>query len=117
MSFRAEHALAAGKPDEAIIFNDEAQELSRTVDVSEFNFEMGIINAKVIGTRDHQEAERLMMKLYNDDLEPEHQSTFFYELFKITDNQDHREKALEALKVVASKTPNIQYKKKIEELK
>lgn len=116
LSFRAELALAAGKSHEARQFNDEAQELAKTVNIPEFDFSMGIINAKVMGISNTKEAQRLIMELYNDELEPENQSTFFYEMFKITGSQEHREKALEMLKEVASKTPNVQYKKKIEEL-
>ena len=43
-------------------------------------------------------------------------ATLFYELFKLTGRDEHREQSIEVFRNLFESTPNIQYKKKIDEL-
>ncbi|MCK4643468.1 tetratricopeptide repeat protein [bacterium] len=103
--------------DEASSLNDEALQIAEEVGHPEVIFGSKVLKAKILGQKDKKGAAEELKNMLKENTEDSQQATLHYELFKITGKKVHKTRAFTTYRKLYKKTPNIQYKEKMEELK
>ncbi|MEW6686774.1 MAG: hypothetical protein AB1393_11310 [Candidatus Edwardsbacteria bacterium] len=116
MYHKADLCFILQRIEEAEALNNEALEMAEKVKRQEIIFESKILRTKIIAQKDIVLAREQLKDMLKESKEETQLASLHYELFKLTGEQESKTKALELYLRLYEKTPNIQYKERIEEL-
>jgi tetratricopeptide (TPR) repeat protein len=94
----------------------ESLEISRAISRQDAIFKCRLLQAKLAAVKDRAEGVRLIRELLAGSGQPDQQAVINYELFKLTQDGQCRKAALELYARLYEKTPDIDHKRKMEEL-
>ncbi len=105
------------KPSEAKKLNDEALQIAKEVESPDDIFDASILRLKIdaaLGDKDTAVAEmRGLVEEFTDDGQV---AAIHYEIWKLTDDASHRDKAMEMYRALYETTPKYEYKKRMDEM-
>ncbi len=102
--------------DEAQILNIEGLEIAEEIGNKEYIFKGKILSAKIDFALKKENAPKQLYEILKDTEDEIEITTLHYELWKMNEKEEHYQSALEFYQRLYEKTPNIEYKNRIEEL-
>ena len=105
------------KYDEANLLNNESLKLAEELNKQGTIFNRKVLKAKIKSIKDKTGAISELEKMLKIEKENEEKAILHYELFKLTKEEEHRRIAIDIYQKLYEKTPSIEYKERIEELK
>lgn len=113
----AELKYQLNRTEAALKLLSEARKTAEEVDREEIIFNCRVLENKIIALEDSQNGIEGLEELLNEHDEESYSATLNYELYKISDEEEYREKAIELLENLYKSQPRSEFKEKIEELK
>ncbi len=113
---RGELFYEIGEIYKAEKYCSDSLEIALAINKKDTIFRCRLLQAKLAAVKDRAEGIRLIRGLLAEAGQPDQQAVINYELFKLTRDDQCRKEALELYTQLYEKTPDIDYKKKMEEL-
>ena len=108
---KADLLFVLGNTTEAEALNTEALQIAEAVNRREVLFGAKVLRCKIDGNTSG------LSELLQDTLDQEQTATVHYELWKLTNKEDHRQRAITIYTILLQQTPKHEYKMRIGELK
>jgi len=102
--------------DNARFVNQEANQLSTEISNEDGVFDSMILNSKLLALENPDAALLQLNEMLKDDTDESNLASVYYEIYSISKSEDSRQKSLQLYQELYSKTPNYEYKGKIDEL-
>jgi len=96
--------------------NNEANQMAIEVQRKDIVFSSTLLSHKLQALENPKEAVTNLTQMLSTETEDENVAAIHYEIYQINHSDEHRHEALERYQKLYAKTPNIDYKEKIEEL-
>jgi len=114
---KAESLIALRKSKQALVFIQEAQEISEEIGNQELIFGAEILTAQVhIAQKDNEAARKILVELLKQELEDSEKAAVLYELHKISTSDIHRTTALALYSNLHQETPQYLFQQRMKEL-
>jgi len=102
--------------DNAKLLNQEANSISTEIANKDIIFKTTILSCKLIALYKPTEAISKLTQMLESETEISNSALVHYEIYKINRSTEHQQKALDICQQLYEKTPNIEYKNRIDEL-
>jgi len=100
---------------EARVFNLEANQIANEITRKDVIFNSTILDNKLLALENPTEAVANLFQMLESETDSENLATIHYEIYKINKSKEHGQKALHIYQELYGKTPNIEYKNRIDE--
>lgn len=116
LSRKADLFFSMNSPVEAKNLNDEAMQMAEEMQLNDILFQCEVLKSRILFEEDRNSAIEKLKNLLNDNSDEVKRATLHYELFQMTGDDFHKNKALNIYQKLYEKSPNIDYRDMVEEL-
>lgn len=107
----------SGKLTDSESVNTEAMEIAKKISKIRTVFNCRILSSKIIAASDKEKSAEILKEMLNEFSEDSQLAEIYFELFKLNNSLEHKNKALDIYSALYSKSQKAEYKRNSDELK
>ncbi|MGM0510473.1 MAG: tetratricopeptide repeat protein [Thermoplasmatota archaeon] len=117
MCSKADLYFRMGRVEEAKKLNIEAGNIAEKIGLGKALFDSRLLEAKIVAREDKKKGVKLLEDMLDRDQSDPNKAELLYELFKISDDEEYRDEAIDFYKMLYEKNPSKKYEDILDELK